>query len=244
MNEHLFDYLRDFLKNTYSLGFVDLLRVEGTASETAITAIGADRCVVIQAKTKTPVPEFVGVFGMPSLSNLNTILGISEYKEKAKISVTAKDDGSLSGIHFENSTGDFKNEYRFMSQAIANDKLKQVTFKGANWLLEFEPSAIAIQKFGFQAQANSEETMFTFGIEKNDLHFYFGDHSSQSGDYVFAANVKAAFKHKWAWPIGIFKGIMALPGDKVLKLSDEGVIMITVDSGLVDYQYLIPAMIK
>ena len=238
------DYLRDFVQHTHGLGIIDLIRVEGTAKETAVSAIDNNRQVVVQAKTLSPVTEFVGVFGMPSLSNLNTILGISEYKDNAKVTMAKRPDGELSGIAFENASGDFKNDYRFMSKELVNDKLKSVKFKGATWLVDIVPGATAIQKFGYQALANSDETMFAFEVVNNNLIFTFGDHSSHAGNFVFASGIKATFKHAWDWPISIFKSIMALPGDKKLKLSDEGVIMITVNSGLVDYNYMIPALIK
>jgi hypothetical protein len=44
------------------------------------------------------------------------------------------------GLHFENAAGDFKNDYRFMSQEIVNDKLKTVKMRSVTWNVEFEPT--------------------------------------------------------------------------------------------------------
>ena len=79
------DHLLDIVKNTYGLGNIDLVKIVGTAQETAIEALAEDRSVIVQAKLNGPVAEFVGTFGMPNLSKLNTILNIPEYKENAKI---------------------------------------------------------------------------------------------------------------------------------------------------------------
>jgi hypothetical protein len=46
------------------------------------------------------------------------------------------------------------------------------------------------------------------------------------------------------WPVKQFISIMDLPGDKVVKFSDQGVAQITVDSGIADYTYLLPAQSK
>ena len=241
------DYLLDIVQHTHGLGIIDLVKITGTESETQIDAIAEDRSVIVQARFKNPVPEFVGTFGMPNLSKLNTILNIQEYREDAKISVTSQthnDETVPSGIHFENKVGDFKNDYRFMLAAIVNDKLKTVKFKGVKWGVEIEPTVAAIQRMKFQAQANSEETTFIARTEKNNLVFYFGDHSSHSGNFVFQHDVTGTLSKAWSWPVSAVIGILSLAGDKTLKISDEGAAMITVDSGIAEYNYILPAQQK
>lgn len=241
------DYLLDIVQHTHGLGIIELVKITGTDSETVIDAIAEDRSVIVQAKFKNPVPEFVGTFGMPNLSKLNTILNIQEYREDAQISVTSQTHNNEtvpSGIHFENKVGDFKNDYRFMLAAIVNDKLKTVKFKGVKWGVEIEPSVAAIQRMKFQAQANSEETTFIARTEKNNLVFYFGDHSSHSGNFVFQHDVAGSLSKAWSWPVSAVISILSLSGDKTLKISDEGAAMITVDSGIAEYNYILPAQQK
>jgi len=241
------DYLLDIVQHTHGLGIIELVKITGTDSETVIDAIAEDRSVIVQAKFKNPVPEFVGTFGMPNLSKLNTILNIQEYREDAQISVTSQTHNNEtvpSGIHFENKVGDFKNDYRFMLAAIVNDKLKTVKFKGVKWGVEIEPSVAAIQRMKFQAQANSEETTFIARTEKNNLVFYFGDHSSHSGNFVFQHDVTGSLSKAWSWPVSAVISILSLSGDKTLKISDEGAAMITVDSGIAEYNYILPAQQK
>lgn len=241
------DHLLDIVQHTHGLGVIDLVKIIGSEKETNIEAIAEDKSVILQAKFSGPVAEFIGTFGMPNLGKLNTILNIPEYREDAVISINKQDkDGEQIpvGIHFENKTGDFKNDYRFMSSEIVNDKLKTVKMKTVNWNIEIVPTVASIQRLKFQASANSEETTFVAKVENNDLKFYFGDHSSHAGNFVFQSAVSGKLVKNWAWPVAVVISILNLPGDKTFKISDDGATMITVDSGIAQYNYILPAQTK
>jgi hypothetical protein len=241
------DHLLDIVKNTYGLGNIDLVKVIGTAQETGIEALAEDRSVIVQGKLNGPVAEFVGTFGMPNLGKLSIILGIQEYKENAKISLTTQDRNGETvpvGLHFENAAGDFKNDYRFMSQEIVSDKLKTVKMRSVNWNVEFDPTVASIQRLKFMASANSEELNFTAKTEGGDLKFFFGDHSSHAGNFVFQAGITGALTKSWSWPVAAVISILNLSGDKTFRISDEGVAQITVNTGIATYNYLLPAQSK
>jgi len=238
------DYLHDIVQHTHSLGIINLIKIIGTDSTTNIEAVSEERTVIVNATFHNPVPEFIGTFGMPNLGKLNTILNIPEYRDDAKLSIITKDTNIPSGIHFENSIGDFKNDYRFMSAEVINEQLKTVKFKGVKWGVEIEPSVAAIQRLKFQAQANSEETTFIAKTENNNLVFYFGDHSSHAGNFVFAHDIAGSLSKAWHWPISAVISILSLSGDKMIRFSDEGAAQITVDSGLAIYNYILPAQTK
>lgn len=239
--------LKDITQHTFSLGIIDLVKVTGTTDSTTIEAMAEDRSVIVKAKAHNTLAEFIGQFGMPNLGKLNILLNIPEYKDDAKISITSKEDATgkvPAGIHFENKTGDFKNDYRFMSAELVNEKLKSVKFLGVKWGVEFSPTVQSIQRMKFMSSANSEETTFKAVIEKGELKFFFGDHSSHAGNFVFAAGVTGSLSNGFSWPVAVFNSILSLPGDKTIKFSDEGAAQITVDSGVVKYDYLIPAQQK
>lgn len=241
------DYLQDIVQHTHSLGVVDLVKITGSDQETSIEALAEDKTIILQAQFKNPVPEFVGTFGMPNLGKLNTILNIPEYKENSKINVITQDRNGETvpvGIHFENKGGDFKNDYRFMASEIITGKLKSVKMKTVKWNVDIVPSVASILKLKFQSQANSEETTFVAKTENGSLKFFFGDHSSHAGDFVFQDGVSGVLSKSWNWPINAVISILGLPGDKQLKISDEGVAQITVDSGIAVYNYLLPAQSK
>ena len=241
------DHLLDIVKNTYGLGIIDLVKVSGTDADTTIEALAEDRSVIVQAKLNNPVAEFIGTFGMPNLGKLNTILGIPEYKENAQITVIKQDRNGESvstGLHFENAAGDFKNDYRFMSTEIVNDKLKTVKMRPVTWHVEFEPTVANIQRLKFMASANSEELNFTAKTDNGNLELSFGDHSSHAGNFVFQAGVSGALSKGWSWPVAAVIAILNLSGDKTVKISDEGAAQITVNTGLATYNYILPAQSK
>jgi hypothetical protein len=244
----MIDHLKDIVQHTYGLGVISMLKVTGDANSTAINAFDqATKTVVLNAEFKAPIAEFVGVFGMPNLDRLNTILNIPEYKEGAKLTVLTQKDAEgadvPSGVHFENKGGDFKNDYRFMSTAVINDQLKNVKMKPVKWAVEVTPTALSIQKLKFQAMAHSDATTFSSKTENGELKFFFGDHSSHAGSFTFATTAGTLTK-QLNWPVSVVNSILSLPGDKTLKISDEGVAEITVDSGLAVYHYMLPAQTK
>jgi hypothetical protein len=241
------DILTDIVTHTHSLGIIPLVKITGTDAETLIESMAEDRSVIINARTNDPVNEFLGTFGMPNLDKLSLHLRNPEYKENAKIEVVIAERNGEDipvSLHFENSTGDFVNDYRFMNQQIINEKLKTVKFKGAQWDIELEPSVASIARLKLQAQAHTEETVFQVKTDNGNLVFFFGDASTHAGSFVFESNVKGKLKQTWSWPVSQVMSILNLDGDKVMKIADAGAMMITVNSGLASYDYILPAQTK
>ena len=238
------DHLLDLVSHTYDLGCIDLVKITGTDTDTVINAMAEDRSVVIEAAFAGPHADFVGTFGMPNLNKLKILLNLQEYRENADLKIARTAAGDAEGINFKNAGGDFRNSYRFMATAIINEKLKTPKFKGVNWHIEFVPTVLAIQRLKMQAQANSEEITFQAQTDGSDLKFSFGDHSTHAGNFVFASDVSGQLKRAWSWPVKTFISIMDLVGDKVVKISNDGAAMITVDSGLAVYNYILPAQSK
>ena len=241
------DNLQDLIQHTHGLGCIELIKVSGTDTETTVNAVAEDKSVIVSGVLKHPRVEFIGVFGMPNLGKLKTILGFDDYDENAKINITrvSKDGVDVpSTIHFETKDGSFVNDYRLMSKAIAEEKVKSVTFKGTAWNVEFEPTIAGIQRLKKQASANSEEEHFTMTTVNGDLKINFGDPSTHSGNFVFQSMVTGTLNKTWNWPVKVFMAILDLPGDKTIKIADAGATEITVDSGLATYRYLLPANAK
>jgi hypothetical protein len=247
MEIHMKDILQDLVAHTHALGFIPLVKISSDNQATEIEAMAEDRSVIVNAKTKAPVEQFTGVFGMPNLNKLDIHLKCPEYKEGANISVVkAQRNGEEipTGLHFENKDGDFENDYRFMNTDIINEKLKSVKFKGAKWDIEFEPQVASIQKLRFQANAHTEESVFQVKSDNGNLVFSFGDASTHAGEFVFEANVDGKLKQTWSWPVIQVMSILALSGDKTVRIADVGAMQITVDSGMAEYHYILPAQSK
>ena len=241
------DFLQDLVAHTHSLGFLPLVKVSASTAETGIESMAEDRSVIVNAKTHTPVESLEGVFGMPNLNKLDIHLKCPEYKENFSIDiVTQERNGEKipTGLHFKNGAGDFQNDYRFMNSDIINEKLKTVKFKGAAWTIEFVPTMASIQKLKFQATAHTEETTFQVSTDNNNLVFSFGDASTHAGSFVFQAGVEGKLRQTWSWPVNQVMSILNLTGDKTMRISDVGAMKITVDSGIAEYDYILPAQSK
>jgi hypothetical protein len=241
------DFLQDLVAHTHSLGFLPLVKVSASNKETSIESMAEDRSVIVNAKTHSPIDALEGVFGMPNLNKLDIHLKCPEYKENFSIDiVTQERNGEKipTGLHFKNGAGDFQNDYRFMNSDIINEKLKTVKFKGAAWTIEFVPSMASIQKLKFQASAHTEETTFQVSTDGNNLVFSFGDASTHAGSFVFQAGVDGKLRQAWSWPVNQVMSILNLTGDKTMRISDVGAMQIAVDSGIAQYDYILPAQSK
>jgi len=240
------DILQDIVAHTHSLGFLNIVKVTSEA-DTTIESMAEDRSVILSSQTKTPVSEFTGTFGMPNLDKLALHLKCPEYQTNAKVSVEqAERNGETvpTHIHFENEAGDFENDYRFMNKQIIDEKLKTVKFKGASWDVVVEPSMASIQRMKFQSMAHAEETVFTVRTEGTNLVFSFGDASQHAGSFVFQTDITGTLKHAWAWPVAQVQAVLNLDGKVTMSISDQGAMQLTVDSGLAEYNYILPAQTK
>lgn len=242
----MLDLLKDIVSHTHSLGFLDTVKITGDEQSTKVDSMAEDRSVVMYGELNSPVAEMIGVFGMPQLNKLKIHLDCPVYKEDAKINIISETrDGEVTpvGIHFENKEGDFKNDYRFMNTKIINEKLKTVKFRTVNWHVEVEPTVAAIQRFNFQASANSEHPTFLTKTEGGNLKFIFGDQSTHGGEFVFAQNVTGNLTKAWTWPVNQVLSILKISdaNNTKLSISNDGAMQISLDSGIATYKYIIPA---
>jgi hypothetical protein len=238
--------LKDIVAHTNKLGFLNIVKVTGTTDKTLIDSMAEDRTVIMYAETTKPYPEMAGVFGMPQLDKLRYLVEGKEYQEDAKIELLTGQRNGVdipTGLHFENADGDFKNDYRFMNQDIINEKLKTVKFRGANWHVEVNPSIVAINRFQFQAGANTEHTSFLAKTDGDKLIFSFGDASSHAGEFTFATGVTGKITKAWTYPVSAVMSILKIAdaNNTLMSFSNDGALQITLDSGIAVYKYIIPA---
>ncbi len=240
------DILQDIVAHTHALGFLSLVKVTNEEG-TQIDSMAEDRSVILSAEAHSAVGEFESTFGMPNLDKLALHLKNPEYQKDAKVEVVkAERNGETvpTHIHFENAAGDFQNDYRFMNKAIIDEKLKTVKFKGAQWQVKFAPSVASIARMKLMSAAHSEEPNFNVSTKDGNLIFAFGDQSTHAGEFVFQHAVEGSLQHTWSWPVAQVQSILNLDGDLTMSLSDQGAMQISVDSGMVKYDYILPAQSK
>lgn len=241
------DYLIDIVKHTVSLGCFDTLRIDGTDKETKISSTEKERTVVLRAKLHGVISDFEGLFGVPNLPLLNTILNIPEYQDDtAKLTVERKTVNNMeqpTSIKFENASGDFKNEFRLMSSNVIDNIEPLLKFNVTSWPVSFVPTVAAQQRLKYQSSAHPEEKAIAFRIENGEVRAMIGDGSSHNGSFVFHTGVDKKIKETIVVPVIVVNSVLGLAGDKTMQMGGPGM-MISVDSGLANYDYIIPMLTK
>jgi hypothetical protein len=242
------DFLQDLVAHTHTLGVLPLVKVAAEDDTVIIDAMAEDRSVILNAKTHAPVNGLASVFGMPNLNKLDLHLKCPEYKEDAIINIvydTRDGEHVPTGLHFTNAAGDFQNDYRFMSRAIIEAKVKKPKNKvEIVYDIEFKPAASNVQRLKFQAAAHTEETVFQVSTEDNNLVFSFGDASTHAGTFVFYSGIDYKLKNTWSWPVAQILSILNLDGTITMRIADQGALQIIVESGIAEYTYTLPAQTK
>ena len=88
------------------------------------------------------------------------------------------------------------------------------------------------------------ETFINFVTVGNDALCKFVKLHIVVGNFVYHPGVNGQLKRAWSWPAQQVMSILALTGDKTIRISDDGAAKITVDSGLAVYNYILPAQSK
>ena len=65
-----------------------------------------------------------------------------------------------------------------------------------------------------------------------------------AGSFIFETNVTKELQNSWSWPIQQVISILSLDGRIKMSISDQGAMKISVDSGIGQYDYILPAQTK
>lgn len=243
------DVVQDIVKHTAGLGFITSVKVTGSDSETLLDAMDADRTVILKAKIHSAVPEFSGEFGLGNLGFLNGVTGLANYQsDDATVEVVNRErNGVTSPDHllFKDANGN-TDQYRFMSKEIVEQTLQTAVFKGVEWDVTFEPTKAKVSEL--QAIAGiygGIEPNFTVKTQDGNLVVTVGaSDGSFTGKRTFATNVDGELNEGYAWPLSQVLSILKLgmSGSCVMQISKRGALMISVDSGMAKYDYILPAL--
>jgi len=243
------DVVQDVVKHTAGLGFINCVKVTGAEQETTLDAMDSDRTVILQAKLHNDVPEFAGEFGLGNLGFLSGITNLGNYQaDDATIEVSKRDRNGVStpdALLFKDAEGN-TDQYRFMSKEIIDQTLQTVKFKGAEWDVTFEPTKAKVSELQQVAGIyGGIEPNFTVKTENGNLIVTVGaSDGSYTGKRTFAQNVNGELNEGYAWPLSQVLAILKLgmSGACVMQISKRGALMISVDSGIGKYDYILPAL--
>lgn len=242
------DILKDINKYIHGIGLLPAVRIEQSKKGINLFSSTAENQLIINGSSELKFSNDECIFGLGQLGQLQSILECPEYAENAKITLGKDKSGALGNIDFVNANGDFSNSYRLMNQQFLELLMKRSEFLGGiKWGLSLTPALNSIKRFNLQAAANSEETAFTMRVVNNTLEVNFGSPATHSGRFVFADKVSGKANIDLTFPVAVFQKILNLSShaeSAEIKLSSQGLMCIELNSGLIVYQYLIPALTK
>lgn len=244
---NVLDGLKDIVKHTAGLGFIEMVKIIGTSSDAKIETIDSDKTVVITGTMYQPIAGIDATVGLSRIPVLKGFIDFPPYAgDKATIDVVTETRNGATvptEIAFKSGVGHNGN-YRFMSESMINEQVKVPPFKGATWNVTISPEKAKISELSyFQGTLGGIEKRFTVTTDNNVLNFHVGSGPTDRQTLPFADNVTGTLKHQWSWPISQVISILKLgdTGTSTLKISDMGAMMIEIDSGIGKYSYILPA---
>ena len=241
------DSLRDIIKHTYGLGFIDMVKLVGTSTDATIEAIDPDKSVVIFGELKKPIPGIETTIGFSRLSFLKGFIDLHSDSTVSLVNEQRNGVDVPTEILFDDGA-DLTSNYRFMAESMVNEQIKVPPFKGATWNVSITPSKESIKKLSsFTGVLGTFESTFVVSVDKGTLKFSIGTGPTDRATIPFAKNVVGTLKHQWVWPLSQVISILKLNDTSencTMNFSDMGALKIDIESGIGKYSYILPARSK
>jgi len=242
----LLDSLKDIIKHTYGLGFIEMVKLVGTANDAKIEAIDADKTVVIFGELYQPVKNIETTVGFSRMAFLKGFIDLHDGSDVTVVNEQRNGVDVPTEILFDDKAG-LTSNYRFMSETMVNEQIKVPPFKGATWNVTIEPTKKNIARLSsFSGVLGSFESTFIVSLDKGTLNFSIGSGPTDRTVIPFATGVNGTLKHQWVWPLSQVISILKLgdAGECKMNFSDMGALKIDIDSGIGKYSYILPARSK
>ena len=245
---NILDALKDIVKHTSNLGFIEMCKLIGTTTDAKIETIDADKTVVIFGSMYQPIK---GVDSTVGLSRMGVLKGFVDFEpfagDKAIVDVIQEARGNVSSpteILFNSGCGT-KASYRFMSDAMISEQVRVPPFKGATWDVTISPEKARLSELStFSGILGGFEKRFTVSTVAGNLIMSIGSGPTDRSTITFAENITGTLKHQWSWPLSQVLAILKLSDNASscsVQFSDMGALKIDIDSGIGKYSYILPA---
>jgi hypothetical protein len=238
------DTIQDITKKIGGLGFVETIKVTGTADETKIEAIDNDKTVIIKATLNTPQADLIGTFGISSLPLLSGLLNFTSYKtDDASFTVKRRPNGSCpEEFEFRDANG-LGSNFRLMSGSLVAD---QPVVADIKWEVTFIPSKSKLQEFASLAGLYSQfDQYFSVKVTDGSLVVAIGEEGSAThrASMVLADEIEGELKGELLWPIAQFLAILKM-GDgheHTVSITSKGALLVKVATDHAEYSFIMPA---
>lgn len=244
------DSFKDILKHTHGLSFITDVKITGDQENRATTigAIAEDKSVVLYGVLNNELEDLSdNVVGLARMSVLQGYLNFGAFAgDKSTIKIIKKERNGVDTpqeIKFNSGNGHTAN-YRFMGEEAAND-IKIPKFKLSEWDIEIKPTSDNLKDLSYFAGIlGGFEPSFSAVVDDGVLSFHIGTGGDRT--IVPISEVTGDLEKNLSFPLAKVLSILKLgeTGECDLKISDKGALMITVDSGIGVYQYIVPAMVN
>jgi hypothetical protein len=240
----LLDALKDIVKHTSSLGFIEMVKVIGTATDLKIETKDPDNTVIIFGSMYQPEKDIESTFGLSRMGVLKGFIGMHDKSTLTVVSETRNNVAVPTEITFDNKAG-FVSSYRFMAESMINEQIKVPPFKGATWDVTITPSKAAVSFIGDTfGILGGYEKRFIVSVDKGTLNFNIGTGPTDRTTVPFATGVSGTLKHQWTYPLSQVLAVLKLAdtaSSATMSFSDMGALKIDIDSGIGKYSYILPA---
>lgn len=242
------DSFKDILKHTHGLSFIADAKLTGDATEgtTKVGAIAEDKSVVMYGTLNKKIDDLDGhVVGLARMAVLHGYLNFPSF-DKGVTSIKLEDRGGVTmptEIKFSSGEGHTAN-YRFMGPDAAKE-IQIPNFTAPAWDVAIAPTMQNLKDLGyFSGILGGFEPSFTVVKDGDALEFHIGSGASDRSVVPIAKGIEGTLKNKHNYPLAKVLSILKLgeSGNCAIQFSDNGALMITVNSGLGIYDYIIPAV--
>lgn len=239
-NNTMKDIFMDLVRCVNGFNF-ETIKVTADESATSFEAVTNDRTVIMKGKAKSAVSDLNGTFGLSNLSILQGILGLTAMKD-GDASIEVKNN-STSG---EPEELIFKGKgtrtvYRLMAGKAVP---KQPGFMTPAFDVVAEPTKGAFIDFKEQAGVFAAVgTKFEPVSVDGELQFSLGDANAANHNSKFTfADVAGELAGTYKYPIGETLKALSLInfGECKVQFSSKGVMVIDVDTGIMELSFIFP----
>jgi hypothetical protein len=247
------DVLLDLIAHVSAIGDKGpTIKVAGTKSQTEFYYNHDKKNGFVSGTVHQPIADFVGVFGITNLSLWKGALSLKAFENDTTVSVIKNNQNAPISVKASNNSGHSTSTLRLMSKAVVQEKVKFITFNGATWHYEclaiddasVETLGEFMNAFRETTKENDGRFLMGFSAENGQLIAYIGDQTTHSAEFRLFNGTGETTTKKWIYPANIIFSILKTSGTKTLRLSDQGVMEITVTSKFANYRYLTPAHTK
>jgi len=242
---NILDALKDITKHTHSLGFIEQVKVVGTAADAKIETKDVENTVIIYGSMYQPITGIESTIGLSRLSVLKGFISLHESSTVSIITDKRNNVDVPTDIKFDDGA-DTTSYYRFMAEATINELIKVPAFKGATWDITITPTLKSIATLStHHGILSGYEKRFMVSVNaKGTLSFGIGAGPTDKTNIPFATSVTGTLKHQWTYPLSQVISILKLSDNAssvVMSFSDAGALKIDIDSGIGKYTYILPA---